>query len=98
MWYEEYFVNLANKLYEKKLFDHIYLICSKEKSHIAKKIINLSKKNYFIDCSNKNLSGIIYALKNSSFLVGNNSGPINLAAALNVKSFYFQYNIIRQWV
>ena len=87
MWYEEYFVNLANKLYEKKLFDHIYLICSKEKSYIAKKIINLSKKNYFIDCSNKNLSGIIYALKNSSFLVGNNSGPINLAAALNVKSF-----------
>ena len=26
-------------------------------------------------------------LKNSKFLVGNNSGPINLAAALGVKSF-----------
>ena len=87
MWYEENFVDLADKLYEKKLFDYIYLICGREKSYLADKIINLSKKNYFINCSNKNLSGIIFALKSSKFLVGNNSGPINLAAALNIKSF-----------
>ena len=87
MWYEEDFVELANKLYEKNLFDYIYLICGKEKSYLAKNIIELSKKNYFIDCSDKNLNGIIFALKNSRFLVGNNSGPINLAAALNIKSF-----------
>ena len=87
MWYEEDFVELANRLYEKNLFDYIYLICGKEKSYLAKNIIELSKKNYFIDCSEKNLNGIIFALKNSRFLVGNNSGPINLAAALNIKSF-----------
>ena len=87
MWYEEDFVELANRLYEKNLFDYIYLICGKEKSYLAKNIIELSKKNYFIDCSDKNLNGIIFALKNSNFLVGNNSGPINLAAALNIKSF-----------
>ena len=87
MWYEEDFVELANRLYEKNLFDYIYLICGKEKSYLAKNIIELSKKNYFIDCSDKNLNGIIYALKNSRFLIGNNSGPINLAAALNIKSF-----------
>ena len=87
MWYEEDFVDLADKLYEKKLFDYIYLICGREKSYLADKIINLSKKNYFINCSNKDLSGIIFALKSSKFLVGNNSGPINLAAALNIKSF-----------
>ena len=87
MWYEEDFVKLADKLYEKNLFDYIYLICGKEKSYLAKNIIELSKKNYFIDCSDKNLNGIIFALKNSRFLVGNNSGPINLAAALNIKSF-----------
>ena len=80
-------MELANRLYEKNLFDYIYLICGKEKSYLAKNIIELSKKNYFIDCSDKNLSGIIFALKNSRFLVGNNSGPINLAAALNIKSF-----------
>ncbi len=87
MWYEDYFVSLADKLYEKKLFDYIFLICSKEKSYLADNVIKLSKKKYFINCSNKDLKGIIFAIKNSDFLVGNNSGPINLAAALNIKSF-----------
>ena len=87
MWYEEDFVKLADKLYEEGLFDYIYLICGQDKSYLADNIIRLSKKNYYINCSNKNLNGIIFALKNSSFLVGNNSGPINLAAALNVESF-----------
>ncbi len=87
MWYEEDFVKLADKLYKKNLFNYIYLICGKEKSYLAKNIQKLSKKDYFIDCSEKNLNGIIFALKNSNFLVGNNSGPINLAAALNIKTF-----------
>ena len=87
MWYEEDFVELANLLHERKLFDYIYLICGPEKSYISDKIINYSKKNFFIDCSKKDLSGIILALKNSNFFVGNNSGPLNLAAALNIKSF-----------
>ena len=87
MWYEEDFIKLANLLYEKKQFDFIYLICGIEKSHIAKKIIDNSKKSYFINCSNKDLSGVILAIKNSAFFVGNNSGPLNLAAALGVKTF-----------
>ena len=87
MWYEEDFIKLADLLFEKKLFDHIYLICSPEKSHIAKKIITESNKDYFIDCSNKDLQGVILAIKNSDFFLGNNSGPLNLAAALGIKSF-----------
>ena len=87
MWYEEDFVELANLLYEKKLFDYIYLICGPEKSYLADKMINLSQKKFFINCSQKNLTGIILALKNSDFFVGNNSGPLNLAAALKIKSF-----------
>ena len=87
MWYEEDFIKLADLLFEKKLFDYVYLICSPEKSHIAKKIINESNKDYFIDCSNKDLQGIILAIKNSDFFLGNNSGPLNLAAALGIKSF-----------
>ena len=55
--------------------------------NLADNIIKLSNKNFFINCSKKDLNGIIFALKNSSFLVGNNSGPINLGAALSVKSF-----------
>ena len=87
MWYEEDFVELADLLYENRLFDYIYLICGTEKSYISKKIIEISKKNFFIDCSHKDLQGIILALKNSQFFVGNNSGPLNLSAALNIKSF-----------
>ena len=87
MWYEENFIELANYLYKKKLFDFIYLICGPEKSYIAKKIIDNSQKSYFIDCSNKDLNGVILAIKNSDFFVGNNSGPLNLAAALGVKTF-----------
>ena len=87
MWYEEDFVELSNLLYEKKLFDYIYLICGPDKSYVSKKIIDLSKKNYLIDCSNKDLGGVIYALKSSDFFIGNNSGPLNLSAALNIKSF-----------
>mgnify|MGYP000545242824 CR=1 FL=1 len=87
IWFEEYFIELADKLYEKKIFDYIYLICGPEKSEMAKKIINLSNKDYFIDCSHKNLGGIIYAIKNSDMFIGNNSGPLNLAAALDIKAF-----------
>ena len=87
MWYEEDFIKLADLLFEKKLFDYIYLVCSPEKYHIAKKIITESNKNYFIDCSNKDLQGVILAIKNSDFFLGNNSGPLNLAAALGIKSF-----------
>ena len=87
MWFEENFVELADLLYQKNLFDYIYLICGPEKSYLAQKIISLSNKKYFIDCSNKDLTGIITAIKHSDFFVGNNSGPLNLASALGVKSF-----------
>ena len=87
MWYEEDFVKLAELLYKKNVFDHIYLICGPDKSYIAKKIIETSNKSYFIDCSKKDLTGIITAIKNSKFYVGNNSGPLNLSAALGVESF-----------
>ena len=30
---------------------------------------------------------MVLALKNSDFFVGNNSGPINLSAAMGVKTF-----------
>ena len=48
---------------------------------------SLSQKDYFIDCSTKDLTGVITAIKNSQFFVGNNSGPLNLSAALGIDSF-----------
>jgi ADP-heptose:LPS heptosyltransferase len=87
MWYEEDFVKLAKLLHERNLFDYIYLICGPDKSHVAKKIIEISQKDYFIDCSTKDLTGVITAIKNSQFFVGNNSGPLNLSAALGIESY-----------
>jgi len=87
MWYEEDFIILAELLFEKKLFDYIYLICGPDKSHISRKIINDSNKKYFIDCSSKDLQGVILAIKSSNFYIGNNSGPLNMSAALGVKTF-----------
>ena len=87
IWYEKNFIELANKFYDEKVFDYIYLVCGKDKQYIAKNIIAKSNKNYFIDCSDLKLIDIISVIKDSDFFVGNNSGPLNLAAALNVKSF-----------
>jgi heptosyltransferase-2 len=87
IWHEENFIQLADLLYKKKLFDYIYLICGPDKSYLADKIINNSKKKYFINCSKKNLSGVVLAIKNSDFFIGNNSGPLNLSSALGIKSF-----------
>ena len=87
MWFEEDFIKLADLLHEKGFFDYIYLVCGPDKSNVAKKIINDSGKKYFIDCSNKDLMGVILAIKNSAFYIGNNSGPLNLSAALGVKTF-----------
>jgi len=87
MWYEEDFITLAELLLEKRLFDYIYLICGPDKSHISRKIINDSNKKYFIDCSSKDLQGVILAIKSSNFYIGNNSGPLNMSAALGVKTF-----------
>ncbi len=87
MWYEEDFIKLADLLFEKKLFDYIYLICGPDKSHISRKIISDSNKKYFIDCSSKDLQGVILAIKNSNFYIGNNSGPLNMSAALGIKTF-----------
>ena len=87
MWYEELFVELADILFKKDLFDQVYLICSKKNYKMASKIISLSKNKFFFDCSNYNLLNIMAILKKSLFFVGNNSGPLNMAAALGVKSF-----------
>ena len=87
MWFEENFAELANKLIDANLAKKIYLIASPQNQHVVKKIINLSGKNNFFDCSTLNLLQVIKVIKYSNFFVGNNSGPLNLASALGVKTF-----------
>lgn len=87
IWYEEYFIQLAKLLYKEKIFDIIYLICGPDKQHISHNIINCSKEKYFIDCSNKDLQGIIETIMQCSIFIGNNAGPLNLSSALGIKTF-----------
>ena len=87
MWFEENFAELANKLIEANLANKIYLIASQKNQNVVKKIINLSNKNNFLDCSSLNLLQVIKVIKYSNYFVGNNSGPLNLASALGVKAF-----------
>jgi ADP-heptose:LPS heptosyltransferase len=90
IWPEEYFCILAKMLYENNLGDLFFLISHPKNKSYVNKIISLSDKNYFVDCSNMNLLEICKVILDSKFFVGNNTGPTNLAAALNVKS----YNLI----
>jgi len=87
MWFEEQFAELANRLNDAGVADQIFLISSNANSQIVKKIINLSKRDIFYNCSKLNLLGVIKVIKKSKFFVGNNSGPLNLASALNIKAF-----------
>ena len=47
MWYEENFIELASLLYEKKLFDFIYLICGPDKSFIQKYYSKFKKRLFY---------------------------------------------------
>jgi ADP-heptose:LPS heptosyltransferase len=90
IWPEEYFSILAKMLYENNLGDLFFLISHPKNKSYVDKIISLTDRNYFVDCSNINLLEMCKVILDSKFLVGNNTGPTNLAAALNVKS----YNLI----
>jgi heptosyltransferase-2 len=87
IWSENNFLSLANLIYEHKLASNFYLISHPSNRKYSEKIISLSPNKIFIDCSHLNLLGIIKVIKSSKFYVGNNSGPLNLAAALGVKAF-----------
>jgi heptosyltransferase II len=87
MWFEDQFAELANMLNDSGFSDQVFLIASKKNSDVIRNIIKFSGKNIFYDCSKFNLLQIIKIIKNSKFYVGNNSGPLNLASALNIKAF-----------
>lgn len=87
MWFEDQFAQLADLIFESKLADEIFLIASKKNNKLVEKIIRNSKYSSFYNCSKLDLLGVIKVISNSEFYVGNNSGPLNLASALNIKCF-----------
>lgn len=87
IWKEENFASLADLFYENKFATNFFLISDPSRPEYPRKIISLSKNKIFTDCSSLDLLGVIKAIKNSKIYIGNNSGPLNLAAALGIKSF-----------
>ena len=86
-WRPEYFAKLINFILEKKTKKTFFLIGAPNESRIAKSIIKKcsNKKKILVSCYSiiKNLS----ILSQSKCFIGNDSGPLNLAGALGIKSF-----------
>jgi len=86
-WRPEYFTKLINLILKKKIKKTFFLIGSPNESKMAKSIIKKCphKKNILVSCCSmiKNLS----ILSESKCFIGNDSGPLNLAGALGIKSF-----------
>lgn len=87
IWPEEYFFSLAEMLNKNNLGDLFFLISHPKNKFYVDKIISMSKKIYFVDCSHINLLEMCNIILNSNFFVGNNSGPTTLASALNIRSY-----------
>jgi ADP-heptose:LPS heptosyltransferase len=87
IWPEEYFFSLAEMLNKNNLGDVFFLISHPKNKFYVDKIISMSKKICFVDCSQINLLEMCNIILNSNFFVGNNSGPTTLASALNIKSY-----------
>lgn len=87
IWPEEYFFSLAKMLNKNNLGDVFFLISHPKNKFYVDKIISMSKKICFVDCSQINLLEMCNIILNSNFFVGNNSGPTTLASALNIKSY-----------
>ena len=85
-------VKIDNKIFKKKLFSNIYINFDPSKKKSFKKIIDKfkNKKNIFFTHSTE-FNKLILIMNNCSFIIGNESGPICIGAALkkNVLSIYY---------
>lgn len=91
-WDQIYYIELINKIFKKKLFSNIYINFDPSKKKSFKKIIDKfkNKKNIFFTHSTE-FNKLILIMNNCSFIIGNESGPICIGAALkkNVLSIYY---------
>ena len=91
-WDQIYYIELINKIFKKKLFSNIYINFDPSKKKSFKEIIDKfkNKKNIFFTHSTE-FNKLILIMNNCSFIIGNESGPICIGAALkkDVLSIYY---------
>ena len=91
-WDQIYYIELINKIFKKKLFSNIYINFDPSKKKSFKEIIDKfkNKKNILFTHSTE-FNKLILIMNNCSFIIGNESGPICIGAALkkDVLSIYY---------
>lgn len=85
-WNEKYFIELIKKLQKNKKINKIYINFSPKNKKMFKVILNFFKKSVdIIFTHNYHFNKIIDAINNCKFIIGNESGPNCIGAALGKK-------------
>lgn len=83
-WQKEGFAEVANNLIEEYHFK-ILLVGDDSEGHLVEDILRLIKnKKKVIPTENTTLTQLVSLLKRCNFFIGNSTGPMHMAAALNI--------------
>jgi len=83
-WQKEGFVEIANNLIEEYHFK-ILLVGGDFEEHLVEDILSLIKnKREVIPAGNTTLTQLVSLLKRCNLFIGNSTGPMHMAAALNI--------------
>lgn len=91
-WDQKYYIELITRLLKKKSINRIYVNFAPSKVSTFKKIKNkFCKKNKITFTYLFNFTKLINTMNNCKYIVGNESGPICIGAALNKKVLSIYY-------
>lgn len=89
-WPKENFVKLSKKiLNDFKNLDIIFLGSLKEKEYVEKLVEEINHDNVKSYAGKLNFNELGYLIKGAKLLITNDSGPLHLAAALNITTISF---------
>lgn len=89
-WPKENFVKLSKKiLNDFKNLDIIFLGSLKEKEYVEKLVEEINHDNVKSYAGKLNFNELGYLIKGAKLLITNDSGPLHLAAALNIPTISF---------
>ena len=91
-WKEIYYISLVYKILEKKFINKIYINFDPSKLKAFKNILNTFKEEKKIIFTHSlKFNQIITIMKNCTYIIGNESGPICIGAALKKKVLSIYY-------
>ncbi len=88
-WPEDYFVDMADGLIEKKLGRVVLLGAPEEAAYVEKVAQRIGKKRVVNVAGKSTLSDLVGLLARTSLLITNDSGPLHLANALGTPTVSF---------